>query len=128
MSVAILDRPYEKGENVISDFFIEECNDRLDTLKEMGGHITLDRGAIIWGGTEIPVSIYEPHTLDGFYLVLGDQGEHGVKWFPYEISAHEATTLVAHYGGCPCDLAEYLECLDYDLGLSYTPESWDENH
>ena len=86
--------------------------------------VVLDDSHIISRGEETLVSVYD--TLDGFYLALTTQdGSQEVKSFPYEITALEAATLVAHYGGCPMDKENYLEAVKYDLGLSYTPEYWD---
>lgn len=88
--------------------------------------VIIDDSHIIFRGEETLVTVFEPHTLDGFYLVLTKQdGSLEVKFFPYEITALEAATLVAHYGGCPCDKEEYLEAVQYDLGVSYSLESWD---
>ena len=86
--------------------------------------VTIDDSHVIFRGEETKVSVYD--TLDGFYLALsGQDGCLAVKLFPYGISALEATTLVIHYGGCPVDREDYLEAVQYDLGISYTPESWD---
>ena len=78
-------------------------------------------------GDEMSVSIYEPYDMGIFYVVLGSGIE--VKSFEYSTSGVEALELFRQhdYTGCPTDREYYLDCIRFDLGVSYTLEWWDAN-